>query len=164
VKSFAMLLEEELANAFEVTDKKSLHRYITILAENIVQRTDYVTDSGSIHNDIGNLMESMKVGLAHMDRRFEDMLTLISARFEASDKRFEDMRSLMDKRFEDMQSSMNTRFEDLRSSMSTRFEASDKRFENLTANMDRRFNRVSAFLGLGFIFIGTLVTIFEFLT
>ena len=72
-----MLLEEELENAFELTDKKSLHRYITILSENIVQRTDYVTDSGSIHSDIGSLTESIKAGFAHMDRRFEDMLTLM---------------------------------------------------------------------------------------
>ena len=85
--------------------------------------------------------------------RVEDELTfqreLISSRFEAVDKRFEEMLhrfDTVDKRFEDMHRSMETRFqavdkrfEDLHRSMDKHFEAVDTRFEGMQRNMETRF-------------------------
>ena len=45
-----------------------------------------------------------------MDKRFEDMYRYMDKRFEAMDKRFEDMHRYMDKRFEDMKHYFNRLF------------------------------------------------------
>ena len=96
MKSIAPMLEQELEGAFEIKNKDFLHRYITLMAENFVQKEEYVTETGSIHGDIQVLAESMKLGFERMDRRFE----AVDKRFEAVDKRFDDLLSGMDKRFE----------------------------------------------------------------
>ncbi|MEE8441902.1 MAG: hypothetical protein V3S41_09285 [Spirochaetia bacterium] len=77
MKSIAPMLEQELEGAVEIKDKNFLHRYITLMAENFVQKEDHVTETGLIRSDIQILAESMKQSLDRMDRRFE-----------AADKRF----------------------------------------------------------------------------
>ena len=84
--------------------------------------------------------------------RVEDELTfqreLICTRFEAVDKRFEEMLhrfDTVDKRFEDIHhrfDAVDKRFEDMHRSMETRFQAVDKRFEDLHRSMDKRFEAV----------------------
>ena len=76
-----------------------------------------------------------------VDKRFED----INKRFEAVDKRFE----AVDKRFEDM----NRRFEDLIGHL-------DKRFETV----DKRFNTLTWMIGVGFVVITSLTTVFALLS
>ena len=87
------VLEQELEGAFEVKDRKSLHRYVLILTENIVRKESYEKQQLEIKSDIKTLAESQKQGFDFMDKRFEDM-------FKYMDKRFEDMFKYMDKRFE----------------------------------------------------------------
>ena len=122
--------------------------------------------------------------------RVEDELTfqreLISSRFEAVDKRFEEMLhrfDAVDKRFEDMHRSMETRFqavdkrfEDLHRSMDKHFEAVDKRFEDLHRNMDKRFEAVDKrfedmhkrfngmqwMVGGGVVLLATMMSLFRF--
>lgn len=99
----------------------------------------------------------------------EDELTfqreLISSRFEAVDKRFEDLHRSMDKhfeavdkRFEGMQRNMETRFEDLHRNMDKRFEAVDKRFED----MHKRFNGMQWMVGGGVVLLATMMSLFRF--
>ena len=83
-----------------------------------------------------------------VDKRFED----INKRFEAVDKRFE----AVDKRFEDM----NRRFEDLIGHLDKRFETVDKRFETV----DKRFNTLTWMIGVGFVVITSLTTVFALLS
>jgi phosphate uptake regulator len=92
------VLEQELEGAFEVKDKKSLHRYIVLLTENIVRKESYEKEQLEIRSDIKTLAEIVKQGFEHTDKRFEDMQKYMDKRFEAVDKRFE----AVDKRFEDM--------------------------------------------------------------
>ena len=65
--------------------------------------------------------------------RVEDELAfqreLICTRFEAVDKRFEEMLHRFD--------AVDKRFEDMHRSMETRFQAVDKRFEDLHRSMDK---------------------------
>ncbi len=91
MEAIAEILEQELEEAFEVKNKKSLHRYIVLLTENIVCKESYNREQHEIRSDIKILAEIVKQGFERMDKRFE-----------AVDKRFEDMHKYMDKRFEDM--------------------------------------------------------------
>ncbi len=92
------VLEQELEEAFEVKNKKSLHRYIVLLTENIVKKESYEKEQLAIRNDIKTLTELMKQGFELMDKRFEDMNKRFEALQHQMDKRFE----AVDKRFEDM--------------------------------------------------------------
>ena len=89
------VLEQELEEAVEVKSKKSLHRYILLLTENIVKRETYQKEQLEIKNDIKTLTELMKQGFEQMEKRFESLQ-------HQMDKRFEDMYHYMDKRFEDL--------------------------------------------------------------
>ncbi len=91
MEAIAEILEQELEEAVEVKNKKSLHRYIVLLTENIVRRESYEKERHEIRSDIKTLAEIMKQGFERVDKRFEGMY-----------KRFEDMQKYMDKRFEDV--------------------------------------------------------------
>lgn len=79
-----------------------------------------------------------------MISRFE----AIDKRFEAIDKRFEDQKEYMNKRFE----AMEKRFDDQREYMDKRFEAVDKRFSMLIT-----------LISIGFVIIGTLMSVYKFI-
>ena len=81
--NLATLLERELADAFEVKNRKSLRRYVLILTENLVKRQNYRDDIGALKSDVRVIAETMKQGFASTDKRFEDM----SLRFEDLSKR-----------------------------------------------------------------------------
>jgi len=69
-------------------------------------------------------------------------------RFEAVDKRFEDLRADMNKRFE----AVDKRFDDLRADMNRRFEA-----------VDRRFASMQWLIGGGFTFLTVVIVVLKFL-
>ena len=76
----------------------------------------------------------------------------MNTRFDAVDRRFEDNLNAMNTRFE----AVDRRFEDNLNAMNTRFEAVDRRFDDV----NKRFAAVQWMMGIGFIMIGTLVSIF----
>ena len=78
------VLEQELEGAFEVKDRKSLHRYVLLLTENIVRKESYEKQQLEIKSDIKILAESQKQGFDFMDKRFEDM----NNRFNDMSKKF----------------------------------------------------------------------------
>ena len=96
------ILEQELEEAVEVKNKKSLHRYIVLLTENIIRKDSYEKEQLELRSDIKTLAEIVKQGFEYMEKRFEVV-----------DKRFEDMNKHTDKRFEDMQKHTDKRFEDM---------------------------------------------------
>jgi hypothetical protein len=182
--SIIELLEEELEEAVQVKNKKSLHRYVTLLVESLVNKGQYMSESGSIRTDIQVLTETVLEGFKRMDqrfeasdRRFEDLQSQMNARFEASDKRFDDLQNLMNVRFEVLQNQMNERFEasDKRfelsqDQMSARFEVWDRRFVDLHSQMNarfedvnRRFNMMFAFMTVGFTALTVLVSLYKFI-
>lgn len=100
--NLAEILEEEFTEAVEVKDKKSLHRYITLLVDNVAEKQAVDTQLIEINHRIEMLIKEMKIGFENMDKRFTDLI-------HYTDKRFEDMNKHMDKRFE----GMDKRFEDM---------------------------------------------------
>lgn len=140
------LLEAELEAAFEVKDKKSLHRYVVLMVDHFAMkereeqrhqktlgafsglRSEMKEEFGEVRSDIRLIADRMEQGFRRMDERFEavdkrfdDLIARFDARFEANDRRFEDMNS----RFEDM----NLRFDD----MNRRFDDMGKRFSHMVA-------------------------------
>ena len=91
MEAIAEILEQELEEAFEVKNKKSLHRYIVLLTENIVSRESYNREQHEIRSDIKTLAEIVKQGFERMDKRFE----AVDKRFEDMDKRFSIMFKFM---------------------------------------------------------------------
>ena len=88
MEAIAEILEQELEEAVEVKNKKSLHRYIVLLTENIVRRESYEKERYEIKSDIKTLAEIVKQGFERVDKRFEDMQKYTDRRFEDMDKRF----------------------------------------------------------------------------
>ena len=82
MEAIAEILEQELEEAFEVKNKKSLHRYIVLLTENIVSRESYNREQHEIRSDIKTLAEIVKQGFERMDKRFEDMDKRFSMMFK----------------------------------------------------------------------------------
>ena len=87
----AEILEHELEEAVEIKNKKSLHRYVILLADNVVQKSTYQQNTDEVKSDIKVLAETMKVGFQAVDKRFEDM----NKRFEDMNKRFNMMFTFM---------------------------------------------------------------------
>ena len=97
-----------------------------------------------------------------MDERFAELISHINNRFEAVDKRFESV----DKRFEELISGIDKRFEmvdkrfgELISHTDNRFESSDKRFDDVHES----FKRTQWLIGLGFVLLTAVVTVFGLL-
>ena len=87
MENFSEILEQELEEAAEVKNKKSLHRYILLLTDNLVRQELYDSHVGEFQSEMRLFAESMKQGFIAVDKRFEDMNT----RFEDTNVRFGDM-------------------------------------------------------------------------
>lgn len=136
--------------------KEALHNKTMLLAdefkneipENFIYRLediliDFVTDASSQIYQV----EEEKADRSEIRLLIEKM----EIRFEQMDKRFEDMQVRMDKRFEDMQIQTDKRFESIQIQMDRRF-----------ADMNKRFNFIQWLIGFGFLFLGTLMSVFQF--
>jgi hypothetical protein len=129
----AQILEEELEEAVEVKNRKSLHRYITLLTNNLTKKED-------------NRMEhtEFQQELLKIDGRFNQMITEVKEGFNK-----------IDQRFATMQASINQRFESVQKQMDGRFDASDKRFEAIENRLDKLSQQMFRFMVWSF---GTTVT------
>ena len=87
-----------------------------------------------------------------MARRFEDMFEYMNTRFDAVDKRFE----AVDRRFEVVDKSFE--------SVDKRFESVDKRFEESNENINVRFKTLTWMIGVGFVVLTSLTTLFALLS
>ena len=101
------------------------------------------------------LQLQMDQRFAAADARFEAILREMDKRFDAVDRRFEEQREQTNKRFE----AVDKRFEEQREQTNKRFESVDKRFDDVQAN----FARTQWLIGVGFVVLGTMVSIFHFL-
>ena len=117
------------------------------LVNHVVPRAETVDVPAALLERMVRVEEELKALRVLMDERFGFM----ERRFEAVDKRFE----AVDKRFEDM----NKRFEDLIGHIDKRFETVDKRFETV----DKRFNTLTWMIGVGFVVVTSLTTVFALL-
>ena len=140
------LLEHELETAVEVKDRRALHRYVTILVDRVVSRSEHAaaetrleqkldTELGALRSDVQTIAERMEQGFARMDERFA-----------AVDKRFEDMQAQMDRRFEQI----DKRFDDV----NKRFEQVDKRFDDV----NKRFGMLVGLTTTFFVVLAGMMT------
>lgn len=133
--------------------------------------TDAVTSTSlleraiNVEHELKAQREVMLVKFETVDQRFEDMIELVEARFEAVDRRFEavDRRfEAVDRRFKDLVELFEARF----NAVDRRFEAVDQRFEDVNRrfeDMNKRFTSIQWLIGVGFLMLGTLVTVFGLL-
>ena len=76
-------------------------------------------------------------------------------------------RTLMDERFgfmADRFEAVDKRFEDLIGQMSARFETVDRRFEESRGHADSRFKTLALMIGVGFALVTLLTTVFALLS
>lgn len=179
MENLAELLEEELAEAFEVKNRKSLHRYVLLLTRQYVEREAHECSYSALREDIRDLISSMERGFKRVDERFEEMQKQSDSRFDQMtqhiealnvemdkrfeaqqmqmDKRFEAQQMQMDKRFEAQQMQMDKRFEAQQTQMDSRFDLVDKRFEEMHA----RFSGVQKLIGIGFTALALIIAAFN---
>ncbi|MDZ7794541.1 MAG: hypothetical protein U5P10_12870 [Spirochaetia bacterium] len=99
MKDLAEMLEEELSEAVEVKDPKSLHRYISLLTGNYVEQNIHERQYNELTGSIKEILTSMKEGFRRVDERFA-----------AQDNRFEAQQKQMDERFTALQKQIDERF------------------------------------------------------
>ena len=152
---FARILEEELEEAVEVKNRKSLHRYITLLTENItgkegnrMEHTEFQQELIKIDGRFNQMITEVREGFKRMDQRFEAMQIQTKQRFEAVDQRFE----AVDQRFE----AVDKKFESVQQQM-------DRRFVSMERHFDKRFSMMFSFITIGFVVIATMMSVFQFL-
>jgi hypothetical protein len=97
-------------------------------------------------NEVTGYLAGMAARFDASDKRFEELIHHMDKRFDQVDKRFEELLHYMDKRFdqvdkrfEELIHHMDKRFEDQTHYMDKRFDQVDKRFEELILHMDKRF-------------------------
>ena len=107
-----------------------------------------ISRTSRVETSIEYLGKQMVDGFARMDKRFEELIHYMDKRFEQ-----------MDKRFEELIHHTDTRFQDLIHQMDKRFEQVDKRFEQV----DKRFSLIQWTIGIGFIMMTVLMSVYQFL-
>ncbi|MEM2473859.1 MAG: hypothetical protein QXX00_04555 [Candidatus Bathyarchaeia archaeon] len=111
-------------------------------------------DRFATKEDIKMLLEFMEKRFNAIDKRFEELKSYSDKRFEDMNKRFEELRSYSDKRFEDINKrfeDINRRFEDVNrrfEDMNTRFEDMNKRFEDMNKRFEDLMRYVDKRIGL----------------
>jgi DNA anti-recombination protein RmuC len=127
-------LEESLFLAIKNQDSNAVQRFVAILSDQEER------SSLDILKSIENLSQQMIFLQKEMNMRFESIQREMNTRFES------------------MQKEMNTRFESMQKEMNARFESVDKRFESV----DKRFNQLTWLIGLMFVAISVIMTVFKF--
>lgn len=153
-QKIAQIIEEKLE---EILAQK-LNEKITEL--NLVQKSPQPSVGTSLDEKFYLLNERI-VRVEEELKHQRDLLIQIQ---KSSDKRFENMQKHMDKRFE----AVDKRFEDMQKHMDKRFETVDKRFEDIYKYMDKRFDQVDKkftlmqwVMAIGFVSLGTLVSVIK---
>ena len=106
MEDYADILERELSDAVEVKNPDSLHRYIKLMVNTMVERKEYQSETAGLRSDIKSLTESMNNGFRLMEERFKR----VDQRFEQVDRHFEQMQKQMDRRFEQVDKRFNQMF------------------------------------------------------
>lgn len=121
------------------------------LVDQMVPRLELAGVGNKLLERMVRVEEELKAQRELMDERFGFM----ERRFDAVESRFE----TMDQRFKDQIGAMNACFE----AVDKRFETMDKRFEDLTGQMNQRFTTLTWMIGVGFVVITSLTTVFALL-
>jgi len=135
MKDLAEILEEELSEAVEVKNPKSLHRYISLLTGNYVEQNIHDRQYNELSSSNKEMLASMKEGFRRMDERFA-----------AQDKRFEALQKQMDERF----AAQESHFTSLQKQIDERFTATQKQMDERFTSQERQIDRQYKLISLGF--------------
>ena len=141
------------------------------LVDEVVPRPEPAGGDTRLLERMVRVEEELKAQRTLMDERFGFM----ASRFEAIDKRFEDLIGQMngrfeavDRRFEESIGHTNARFKELIGHMNARFEEShmhtNSRFTEFAGQMNARFRTQTWIIGVGFAVITSLTTLFALLS
>ena len=146
---FVKWLDEAAEKAMDkVTASESLSQQ-EIMFLLLKAQTNHITHlEVSLHGEVKKLREDTNARFEEVNRRFEEV-----------NRRFEEIREDMNRRFEESREEVNRRFEESREDMNRRFEDMNRRFED----MNGRFSFIQWLISIGFVAMGTLMTIFKFL-
>ena len=146
------------------------------LIDRMVPRAETVGVGSALLERMVRVEDELKAQRELMDERFgfmEQRFVAVDNRFEAVDKRFEDLIAHLERRFDAVDKrfeASDKRFEDLIAHTDKRFEANDKRFEDLIVHtdkrfdtVDKRFNTLTWMIGVGFVVVTSLTTVFALL-
>ena len=109
-------------------------------------------DRFATKEDIKMLIDLINKRFEAIDKRFEDLISYSDKRFEDINKRFEELRAYSDKRFEELRAYSDKRFEDINrrfEDINNRFGDMNRRFEDLTHYIDKRVGLIEKLL-IGF--------------
>jgi len=110
-----------------------------LIAQEVEKKLNELIDTRPItREEFLKAIEALEKRFEAVDRRFEELIESMNQRFKAVDRRFEELIESMNQRFE----AVDRRFEELIESMNQRFEAVDRRFEELIESMNQRFEAV----------------------
>ncbi len=118
---------------------KIIGEYVQSNLGNWIQKTNVTPFRSEREIDLLERMVRVEEGLKNISEQMEKGFIYMEKRFEQMEKRFEQI----DKRFEQVDK---------------RFEQVDKRFESF----ESRFNRITTLITVGFVVLGTLITVFKF--
>ena len=125
------------------------------LVDNVVPRVEPGGVGSQLLERMVRVEEELKAQRQLMDERFGFM----ERRFEAVDKRFD----AVDKRFEELLGHANSRFDEVGKRFDEHLEHTNIRFADLTGQMNARFTALTWMIGVGFVVITSLTTLYALL-
>lgn len=168
MEDLAEVLEEELAEAFEVKNRKSLHRYIVLLTSRHVDQASHERQYSELHTEIKETIKALQQGFQQIDERFTGLQKQMDERFtglqKQMDERFVGLQKQMDIRFAERQKQSDERFAEMRKQSDQRFDAQDRRFEDMNSRfeeMDKRFDKTHKLMSIGFTALALIITTFN---
>ena len=118
------------------------------------------------HVELGGVGVQLLERMVRVEEELRAQRTLMDERFNFMAQRFE----AVDKRFEESIAHNDQRFEESKGHNDQRFDAVDQRFEESKAHSDKRFDDLNArftaltwMIGVGFVVITSLTTVFALL-
>ncbi|MGC9312862.1 MAG: hypothetical protein ACP5IA_09210 [Sediminispirochaetaceae bacterium] len=100
MKDLAEMLEDELSEAVEVKNPKSLHRYITLLTGGYVEQDVHERRYSELSSSIREMLASMQEGFRRMDDRFASMQKQMDERFTGMQKQMDERFNAQERRFD----------------------------------------------------------------
>ena len=152
---FVKWLDEAAEKAMEkVTASEALSQQ-EIMFLLLKAQTNHITHLDvSLHGEVKKLREDSNTRFAEINTRFEE----VNTRFEEVNRCFEEVREDMNRRFQESREESNRRFED----MNRRFEESREDVNRRFEEMNSRFSFIQWLISIGFVAMGTLMTVFKF--
>jgi len=144
-----MTLSEDQLNQIGNYVQANLPIWLRNMPPQTVQIADPVLLERVVHVDdeLKAQRELMNERFDANDKRFDELIRHSNERFDANDKRFDELIrhfnerfDANDKRFDDLIRQFNERFDDLIRQSDERFKATDKRFDDLIHSNDKRFD------------------------